>query len=62
ATAYGSLIAHLQDETPREFAPMNINWGLLPEPTEPVRDKGIKRAQKLAYAQSAFADWLAALS
>ena len=61
ACAYGSLVAHLQDDTPRDFAPMNINWGLLPDPVEPVRDKGVKRAQKIAVAQAAFSDWLSSL-
>jgi methylenetetrahydrofolate--tRNA-(uracil-5-)-methyltransferase len=61
ATAYGSLISHLQDDTPREFSPMNINWGLFPEPIEPTRDKGVKRARKIASAQAGLADWLAAL-
>lgn len=57
ACAYGSLVAHLMDGTPREFAPMNINWGLFPEPQEPSRDKGIRRARKLESAQAAFAAW-----
>lgn len=61
ATAFGSLLAHLQDQTEREFAPMNVNWGLLPDPEEPVRDKGVKRALKLEAARSAFADWLGQL-
>ena len=58
ACAYGSLVAHLQDDTPREFAPMNINWGLLPDPEVPVRDKGIKRAGKIAAAQEAYGTWV----
>jgi methylenetetrahydrofolate--tRNA-(uracil-5-)-methyltransferase len=58
ACAYGALVAHLQDDTPREFSPMNINWGLLPEPDEPTRDKGVKRAKKIEAAQQALADWL----
>ncbi|MER2564161.1 MAG: methylenetetrahydrofolate--tRNA-(uracil(54)-C(5))-methyltransferase (FADH(2)-oxidizing) TrmFO, partial [Myxococcaceae bacterium] len=37
--AYGSLLMHLQDETPRHFAPMNINWGLLLTPDEGVKMK-----------------------
>lgn len=57
-TAYGSLLAHLQDTTPREFAPMNINWGILPDPEQPTRDKGVKRALKLQAAKDAFAKWL----
>ncbi len=57
ATAYGSLLAHLQDDTQREFAPMNINWGLLPDPIEPMRDKGAKRQWKLDQAHAAFSAW-----
>lgn len=59
-TAYGSLLAHLQDETEREFAPMNINWGLLPEPEMPPakkRDKGRVRELKIEAAQAAFQQW-----
>lgn len=59
--AYGSLISHLQDDTEREFAPMNINWGLFPDPEEPTRDKGVKRAKKLEAAQLAFAEWRGSL-
>lgn len=59
-TAYGALLAHLQDDTPREFAPMNINWGILPDPVEPTRDKGVKRAMKIAAAQAGLSDWLEA--
>lgn len=56
ATAYGSLVSHLQDETPREFAPMNINWGLFPEP-EGVTKKAERREGKLKNANAAFAEW-----
>jgi len=61
ATAYGSLISHLQDPTEREFAPMNINWGLFPEVdlgTGKV-PKSDRRLAKLAAARSAFAEWRA---
>ena len=58
ACAYGSLSSHLQDATPREFAPMNINWGLFPEPeVANPRDKEMRRNAKLANAQAAFAAW-----
>ena len=57
-TAYGSLLAHLRDETPREFSPMNINWGLFPEPSFETRDKGVKRAAKLEAAQQSLARWM----
>ncbi len=59
-TAYGSLLAHLQDATEREFAPMNINWGLLPDRPEwegRKIDKGVKRAEKVDRATVAFAEW-----
>ncbi|MCB8933222.1 MAG: methylenetetrahydrofolate--tRNA-(uracil(54)-C(5))-methyltransferase (FADH(2)-oxidizing) TrmFO [Chthonomonadaceae bacterium] len=59
ATAYGGLLAHLQDATPREFAPMNINWGLFPEPEEPMRDKGRVRAFKIEQARTALNAWMA---
>lgn len=59
ASAYGSLLSHLQDETPREFAPMNINWGLFPDPDEETRDKGVRRALKLKNAQASFEQWRA---
>jgi methylenetetrahydrofolate--tRNA-(uracil-5-)-methyltransferase len=55
--AYGSLVSHLQDETPREFAPMNINWGLFPDPPDAPRKKDDRRQKKLDAARSAFADW-----
>jgi methylenetetrahydrofolate--tRNA-(uracil-5-)-methyltransferase len=56
--AYGSLSSHLQDATPREFAPMNINWGLFPEPeVKNPRDKEERRTAKLANAKAAFAEW-----
>lgn len=61
ATAYGSLLSHLQDATPREFAPMNINWGLFPEPEEPMRDKGRKRAFKIEAAREGLRAWIASV-
>jgi methylenetetrahydrofolate--tRNA-(uracil-5-)-methyltransferase len=61
STAYGSLLNHLQDQTDRDFAPMNINWGILPDPEEPVRDKGVKREMKIAAANVAFAEYMASL-
>lgn len=61
-TAYGALMAHLQDDTPREFAPMNINWGILPDPDPVPRDKGVKRAMKIESAQKRFETWLIELS
>ncbi|CAN5347043.1 methylenetetrahydrofolate--tRNA-(uracil(54)-C(5))-methyltransferase (FADH(2)-oxidizing) TrmFO [soil metagenome] len=59
--AYGSLISQLTDQTPREFAPMNINWGLFPTPEgfeEGKKvDKGKKREARISNAQKSFAEW-----
>jgi methylenetetrahydrofolate--tRNA-(uracil-5-)-methyltransferase len=60
ATAYGSLMAHLQDDTEREFAPMNINWGIFPEVDH--KDKAVRRAEKLTAAADGLQEWLAALA
>ncbi|MBX3095692.1 MAG: methylenetetrahydrofolate--tRNA-(uracil(54)-C(5))-methyltransferase (FADH(2)-oxidizing) TrmFO [Fimbriimonadaceae bacterium] len=59
ASAFGSLISHLQDETEREFAPMNINWGLFPEvDLGPGKiPKSERRLAKLAAARSEFSAW-----
>ena len=60
--AYGSLISHLSDaETEREFAPMNINWGLFPDPAPFIKNKGERKIAKIAAAQSAFEQWKANL-
>jgi methylenetetrahydrofolate--tRNA-(uracil-5-)-methyltransferase len=52
---------HLQDDTPREFAPMNINWGLFPDPLDAPRKKDDRRLKKLEAAREAFAGWKAVL-
>lgn len=57
-TALGSLVAHILNEDSPEFAPMNINWGLLPPPKGDVRDKGQLRQLKLDAARRAFDAWL----
>lgn len=62
ATAFGSLLSHLQDPTEREFAPMNINWGLLAEPDPPIKDKGARRSAKLAAARRSLEAWRAGLA
>ncbi|MGE0002272.1 MAG: methylenetetrahydrofolate--tRNA-(uracil(54)-C(5))-methyltransferase (FADH(2)-oxidizing) TrmFO [Fimbriimonadaceae bacterium] len=59
ASAMGGLLSHLSDSTEREFAPMNVNWGLFPLPSEPVRDKGVRRAAQLESARRDFASWAA---
>ena len=60
-TALGSLMAHVLNDASPSFAPMNINWGLLPALDEPVRDKAEARRRKLEAARRAFDAWLAAM-
>ncbi|MBI2883339.1 MAG: methylenetetrahydrofolate--tRNA-(uracil(54)-C(5))-methyltransferase (FADH(2)-oxidizing) TrmFO [Candidatus Methylomirabilis oxyfera] len=46
-TALGSLIRHICHANPRDFQPMNVNFGLLPPLDEPIRSKR-ERRQALA--------------
>lgn len=62
ACAFGSLLSHLTDPTERDFAPMNINWGLFPDAEIDSRNKGDRRAAKLAAARAAFAGWESAVA
>lgn len=62
ASAYGSLLTHLQEEVDRDFAPMNINWGLFPDPDLPPKAKTERKAKKLENARSAFEEWVSGLS
>jgi methylenetetrahydrofolate--tRNA-(uracil-5-)-methyltransferase len=57
ASAYGSLSAHLLETTDREFAPMNINWGLFPALEDPPKNKELKRSMILERAQVDFEIW-----
>ena len=57
SSAFGSLLSHLQDDTERDFAPMNINWGLFPTPKLPFKDKQQKKLLQLTAAQEEFRNW-----
>lgn len=61
-SAYGSLLAHVTNDATPEFAPMNINWGLFPDPEPTIKDKSARREVKLGAARSSFDSWLAGLS
>jgi methylenetetrahydrofolate--tRNA-(uracil-5-)-methyltransferase len=56
-TALGSLVHYLVASDPRHFQPMNVNFGLLPDPPAGVR-KGERRAWQLARAAEALARWV----
>lgn len=49
----GSLMNYVATCPNKEFAPMNANWGLLPDPVPAIRDKGQRRAAKLERAVEA---------
>jgi methylenetetrahydrofolate--tRNA-(uracil-5-)-methyltransferase len=61
-TVLGSLCAYLVESDPRHFAPMNSNWGVVPElPGPPIRDKREKARLKGERALTAFDAFLASL-
>jgi methylenetetrahydrofolate--tRNA-(uracil-5-)-methyltransferase len=51
-TALGALLRYITDPERRSFQPMNVNFGLLPPLSEPLR----KKAKKEMLAQRALAD------
>ena len=52
-TALGALLSHLADASPKEFQPMNVNYGLFP----PIEDKKRKRSdRRLAMAERALSE------
>lgn len=46
-TAHGSLCHYITIAEGKHFQPMNVNFGLMPSPTEKIRDKKLKK-QKIA--------------
>lgn len=46
-TAHGSLCHYITTAEGKHFQPMNVNFGLMPSPTEKIRDKKLKK-QKIA--------------
>jgi methylenetetrahydrofolate--tRNA-(uracil-5-)-methyltransferase len=54
--ALGSLIAHVTNTESPDYAPMNINWGLFPDPGT-HGDKSVRREAKLKAATEAFLKW-----
>jgi methylenetetrahydrofolate--tRNA-(uracil-5-)-methyltransferase len=61
-TVLGSLCHYLVETDPKHFAPMNSNWGVVPElPGPPVRDKREKARRKAERALTAFDAFLGTL-
>jgi methylenetetrahydrofolate--tRNA-(uracil-5-)-methyltransferase len=58
-TVLGALCHYLVESDPKHFAPMNSNWGIVPELSgPPLRDKREKARQKSARALAAFEAFL----
>lgn len=58
----GSLCRYLVESDPKHFAPMNSNWGVVPElPGPPIRDKREKARLKAERALAAFDAFLQSL-
>ena len=63
ATAFGALVHYLVASDPRHFQPMNVNFGLLPEPPPEAKvKKDQRRAWQLARAAETLAGWLSVSS
>ena len=57
-TMLGGLYRYLREGDPRDFAPMNSNFGLLDPLRERIRDKRAKRERLAERARADFADWM----
>jgi methylenetetrahydrofolate--tRNA-(uracil-5-)-methyltransferase len=53
----GSLMVYLRDCDPKNFQPMNANFGLLPPLEQPPRDKAKKKALLAERALAAMAQF-----
>ncbi len=62
-TVLGSLCRYLVESDPKHFAPMNSNWGIVPELPAPIpRDKREKARLKAERALSALDSFLQTLT
>ena len=52
ASALGSLLRYLREASPKNFQPMNVNYGLMP-PLEKVGRRTPKRERNLALSERA---------
>ncbi len=57
-TAHGCLISHITTTDPRDFQPMNTNFGLFPPLATPTRDKERKRRLTGARALEDLTIWM----
>ncbi len=57
-TMMGALLDYISHYTGKDFQPMNANFGLLPEPQPPVRDRQARIAAKVERAQRSLREFL----
>jgi methylenetetrahydrofolate--tRNA-(uracil-5-)-methyltransferase len=57
-TAHGCLLSYITASDPRHFQPMNMNFGLFPPLTVPVKDKERKRQLISQRALEDHAAWM----
>ena len=60
-TAHGALCHYITTANPRNFQPMNVNFGLLPPLTERVREKKQKKERLAARALAVWDDFRSSL-
>ncbi|GIV21197.1 MAG: methylenetetrahydrofolate--tRNA-(uracil-5-)-methyltransferase TrmFO [Armatimonadota bacterium] len=60
-TMMGALLDYISHYTGKDFQPMNANFGLLPEPEPPVRDRQARIAAKVERAQRSLREFLDAV-
>ncbi|MGC8782907.1 MAG: methylenetetrahydrofolate--tRNA-(uracil(54)-C(5))-methyltransferase (FADH(2)-oxidizing) TrmFO [Armatimonadota bacterium] len=60
-TMMGALLDYISHYAGKEFQPMNANFGLLPEPEPPVRDRHARVAAKVERAQRSLGEFLDAI-
>ncbi len=57
-TMMGALLHYISRYAGKDFQPMNANFGLLPEPEPPVRDRHARVAAKVERAQQSLREFL----
>ncbi len=58
-TAHGALIKYITQSSPKNFQPMNINFGLLPLPPRKIRERLTRRQQVVKRALEDLDAWIA---
>jgi methylenetetrahydrofolate--tRNA-(uracil-5-)-methyltransferase len=61
-TALGALLSHLADASPKEFQPMNVNYGLFPPMEGKIRKRSDRRLALAERALAEIAPWWQAIN